>query len=71
VTIDATLLRGRLRWDHCIKPENVVSVAVVLVIACLIGEFARESEQLERAWHALGEGPARGGNTARWTDFNL
>jgi hypothetical protein len=48
-----------------------VSIVVILLITYAIGEFLRECERLEHEWHALGEGTAPVGRTARWTDFNL
>jgi hypothetical protein len=46
-----------------------MSVVFVVLIAYAIGEFLRESEQLEREWNALGATTPRG--NGRWTDVNL
>jgi hypothetical protein len=49
-----------------------MSVLVILLLAYAISAFLRDCDELERRWHALGEGSAREGICAgRWTDFNL
>jgi hypothetical protein len=48
-----------------------MGVVFIVLIAYAIGEFLRESEQLEREWHTLGEPVAQSDRAGRWTDFNL